>query len=142
MARRLANDARLCKRCSAEAVVGEARCALCAGPVTTARTMRLLGWMLVLIGSFLLLFMGAITYYVARIVYHADASGARFNGSPEMALYIFALFGLVMLFGFSAVVSGALQALSARPNRKIMLVIIGLGVLIVAAGVAVTLTKH
>lgn len=142
MTERLANEALLCKRCGTEADGGEARCARCGGPVTTARTMRLLGWMLVGIGSFLFLFMGAITYFVAQIMYNADASGARFNGSPEMALYIFLLFGLVMIFGLAAIVSGALQARSARPNRKIMLVIFGLGLLIVIAGAAVTMTKH
>lgn len=142
MAQRLANDARLCKRCGIEASDGAARCAHCGGPVTTARTMRLLGWALVCIGSFLFLFMGAISYFVAQLIFHAEASGARFNGSPEMALYIFALFGLVMIFGLSALASGALQARSGRPNRKIMFVILGLGVLIVVVGTAVTMKKH
>ncbi len=141
MAQRLANDARLCKRCGAASDDGAARCARCGGPVTTARTMRVLGLALVGVGLFLFIFMGAITYFVAQIIFHADPSGAHFNGSPQTALYIFALFGLVMIFGVAAVVSGALQARSARPNRKIMLVILGLGVLIVVAGALVSM-KH
>lgn len=141
---KLANDARICKRCGADSTDGAARCARCGGPVATARTMRVLGWMLIGLGSFLFLFMGAITYYVAQLMYHTDTTGtgARFNGTHEQALYIFGLFGLVMLFGVSAIATGAWQAIYARPNRKLMLIILALGVLFVIVGTATRFMNH
>jgi ribosomal protein L37E len=141
---RLANDARVCKRCGEEAFDGAARCARCGGRIASARTMRLLGWTLVGLGSFLVLFMGAITYYVALIIHQTNdaGTGARFTGSPEMAFFIFGIFGLVLLFGVAAIAGGAWQARYARANRKLMFIIIGLGVLFVVVGTALRFVNH
>ncbi|MDT7541069.1 MAG: hypothetical protein QOE33_973 [Acidobacteriota bacterium] len=141
---KLANDARVCKRCGEEAFGEAARCAHCGGRVASARTMRLLGWTQVGLGSFLVLFMGTITYYVARIIYHTGepGTGARFTGGPEMALYIFGLFGLVLIFGVACIASGAWQAHYARQNRKLMFIILGLGVLFIVIGTALRFVEH
>jgi predicted membrane channel-forming protein YqfA (hemolysin III family) len=141
---RLSNDARICKRCGTETLDQAARCARCGGRVASARTLRVLGWTQVGLGSFLVLFMGTITYYVARIIYqtNAPATGARFTGSPEMALYIFGIFGLVLIFGVACIASGAWQAHYARPNRKLMFIILGLGVLFIVIGTATRFITH
>lgn len=98
----------------------------------TGRRVRILGWVLVVTGAFLVVFMGAITYMLAGIVYHSaepDAH-ARFTGSPQMATFIFGLFGLIILIGFASLVSGIWQVRYGRPNRKLMIISPGLGLLL------------
>ncbi|MFL6229407.1 MAG: hypothetical protein ACJ741_11570 [Pyrinomonadaceae bacterium] len=132
----VARDARVCMRCGRETMDEAKRCASCGGAVVAARTMRRLGWVMVLLGAFLFLFMGAITIYVAQLVFQTRAPGGRaaFEGSPEMEFFMFGLFGFVLFFGVTAMVSGALQVRNGRSNRKLMLFMIGLGLLFIIIG--------
>jgi ribosomal protein L37E len=144
VAQRLPNEARLCRRCGAESVDGATRCALCGGSVAKAGTMRLLGWSLIGLGSFLFLFMGAITYYVAGIVSHSNdpRAATRFNGSPEMLFFMFALFGFVMLFGLLGIGGGAWQVYYARPNRKLTFIFLALVVIFLIVGRIIRVFNH
>jgi hypothetical protein len=132
----VARDARVCKRCGIETYDPAKRCASCGGAVIAAKTMRMLGWVLVVIGGFLVVFMGVITIFVAQLVFQTNAPGAhaRFTGSPEMELFMFGIFAFVMLFGLTSVVSGLLQVRNGRANRKLMFLMIGLGVVFIIIG--------
>lgn len=138
------NDARVCQRCGTETYDTAARCARCGGRVTSAKMMRALGWLLVGLGTFLVVLMGAITIYVANVVYHSNDPGATttFTGGAEMEFFMFGLFGLVLVFGVACVASGAWQARYAKPNRKLMFLVLGLGVLFFVIGRVVRLMNH
>jgi phosphate starvation-inducible membrane PsiE len=140
----VSNEARVCKRCGKQTFDVAPRCAHCGGVMTTVKTMRLLGWLLVCLGSFLVLFMGAITIYVAQIVFHTGEPGshAGFTGGADMEVFMFGLFGLVLLFGFTAIASGAWQIRYGKPNRKLMFVILGLGILFIIIGRVVRFMHH
>jgi hypothetical protein len=139
-----ANEARVCKRCGYETLDPAARCPRCGRQMMRAKTMRALGWLLVGLGSFLVIFMGAITIYVANIVSHTGEPGATstFTGSAEMAFFMFGLFGLVLIFGVACVASGAWQVRHAKPNRKLMFLVLGLGILFLVIGEAVRFMSH
>jgi hypothetical protein len=132
----VARDARVCKRCGKETLDPAKRCASCGGAVIAAKTMRMLGWLLAGLGAFLVLFMGAITIYVAQIVYQTNEPGvhAGFTGGADMEFFMFGLFTLVLLFGLTSLVSGLLQVRNGRANRKLMFFMLGLGVLFIVIG--------
>jgi hypothetical protein len=132
----VARDARVCKRCGTETLDPAKRCASCGGAVVAAKTMRRLGWVLVGLGAFLVLFMGAITIFVAQLVFQTNAPGVHggFTGGPEMEFFMFGIFALVLLFGLTSVVSGLLQVRNGRANRKLMFFMLGLGVLFIVIG--------
>ncbi|MDT7602771.1 MAG: hypothetical protein QOF61_768 [Acidobacteriota bacterium] len=138
------NEARVCRRCGNVATDDAQRCPRCGGTFARAKTMRMLGWMIIGIGAFLAISMSVITFYVAQIMYHTSAPGthAGFTGTPEMAFFIFALFGFIIFFGLASVVSGAWQVRHARPNRKLMFLLIGMGLLFIIIGRVVRFLHH
>jgi hypothetical protein len=85
---------------------------------------RILGWLLVLLGGFLVVFMGGIGIYLAGIIADTGQPGktSRFTGGPEDVLFIFSIFGLVISFGLAAIAGGAWQIWYGKPNRIVMVV--------------------
>jgi hypothetical protein len=132
----VARDARVCKRCGQETYDPAKRCASCGGAVIAAKTMRMLGWVLVGLGAFLVLFMGAITIFVAQLVSQSSEPGVHggFTGGAEMEFFMFGIFALVILFGLTSLVSGLLQVRNGRSNRKLMFLMLGLGVVFIIIG--------
>jgi hypothetical protein len=80
--------------------------------------------------------MGAITIFIAQLVFQTNEPGtpARFTGGVDMEFFMFGLFGLVLLFGLTSVVSGLLQVRNGRANRKLMFFMLGLGVIFLIIG--------
>ena len=89
----------------------------------TSRSVRRLGWTLLVIGAGLVGLMGTITVTtLPSLLPVGNALGPdRFNGMEEQAQSILTLFGLVIAFGLASAFNGVWQILSGRRNRLVLL---------------------
>ena len=88
---------------------------------------RALGGLLVAVGLFLVLFMGAIAVVVTGIVIHSSDPNAtsRFNGGTKELAIIYGIFGLVIVFGATSTVAGAMQLARGRRSKAMVRLIMG-----------------
>lgn len=101
----------------------------------TSRTIRRLGWVLVLAGLFITGLMGMITLILlpSLVPVHGIPVKAHFNGSPDQARLILQLFFLLIGFGLAATLNGIIQVATGQRNRVALFVSLGLAALIVIA---------
>ena len=111
-----------CAKCSFETRETLSRCPNCGGRLQSATKVRVLGWVLLLLGTFLVLFMGGLGIYLGGIITQTETSGAttRFTGGPQDVALIVAVFGLVISFGLASIGGGIWQIIYGKPNRKLM----------------------
>ena len=131
------NEVSTCFRCSFETGEAVEKCPRCGGRMRTARQVRRLGWVQVVCGVILVGMMGTITAFVAPLILQAGeptATGSRFNGTPEQALLILGLFGIVILFGLVAMLNGIWQIKYGRRNKWLFIVVMVLAGLLVLLG--------
>jgi hypothetical protein len=87
---------------------------------------RLRGWVLVCLGTFLILLVGGISIAVPPIL--ADSKNpeatTRFTGSIAEAAIMFGVFSLVVMFGVVAVVSGASLVRQGEINRRLLVTVL------------------
>ena len=129
---------RACYNCDyAVADASVKKCPRCGkGRVLTRGQVRALGWVLLVIGVFLVLFMGGITVLVAGIIANSNAPGAtsRFEGDEKQMAIMFGLFGLVIAFGLASIAGGASQIRHGRRNKAIVKVVLGIFIAIMVVG--------
>jgi len=113
-----------CPKCDFETKESLAKCPNCGSRLQSAKKVRILGWLLVLLGSGLVIFMGGLGIILGGIIAQSGQPGtsARFTGGPDDVLFIAAIFGLVISFGLAAVAGGAWQIWFGKPNRIVMVV--------------------
>jgi predicted RNA-binding Zn-ribbon protein involved in translation (DUF1610 family) len=129
-----AGEPRICYKCDHETREPVERCPRCGNRrVLTAKGIRALGGVLVAVGLFLVVFMGAIALIVAGIIAGSNAPGAttRFSGGTKEIAIIFGLFGLVIAFGVASTVGGAMQLVRGRRSKTMVRVILGLFIALV-----------
>jgi hypothetical protein len=102
-----------------------------------AQGIRHRGWVLVFLGLLLVAMMGTITLMVAPTILSAGSAGARFTGTPEQAMLILGLFGIIIVFGFTCIVSGIWQIATGRRSIWVVILILGLTFLLIVVGAAV-----
>ena len=125
-----------CPKCSFETAETLARCPSCGSRLQSATKVRILGWFLLLIGTGLVLFMGALGTYLGSIIAQSEEPGrtTRFTGGPHEVAIIVAVFGLVIAFGLASMAGGIWQIKYAKPNRKLMVVMFLMAGILVAIG--------
>lgn len=124
-----AGELRICYKCDHETREPVERCQRCGNRrVLTTTGIRALGGLLVAVGLFLVVFMGAIAVIVAGIIAGSNAPGAttRFQGGTKEIAVIFGLFGLVIAFGAASTVGGAMQLVRGRRSKTMVRVVLGL----------------
>jgi len=128
-----------CPKCDFETTEALAKCPKCGRRLQSATKVRILGWLLVIIGSGLVVFMGGLGIVLAGVIAQSDQPGStsRFTGGPEDVLFIAAIFGLVISFGLASVAGGAWQIWYGKPNRKVMVVMFVVAGLLWVIGSAV-----
>lgn len=122
-------ELRICYKCDHETRETGDGCPRCRSKrLLTPKAIRVLGGVLVGLGLFLVLLMGAVTILVAGIVAHSNDPGAttRFSGGKKELALIFGLFGLVIAFGAACTVGGALQLVRGRRSKTVVRVVLGL----------------
>ena len=125
-----------CAKCSFETSESLSRCPNCGGRLQSARKVRILGWMLLVIGAFLVISMGALGLYLGRLISQTgdSTSTSRFTGGPQDVALIVGVFGLVISFGIASMAGGIWQIVYGKPNRKLMVAMfLVAGILIVIA---------
>lgn len=116
------NQTLSCPKCDFETAESLAKCPNCGRSLQSTKRVRILGWLLVLLGSGLVIFMGGLGIILGGIIAETGRPGktTRFTGGPEDVLFIFAIFGLVISFGLASMAGGAWQIWYGRPNKKLM----------------------
>jgi hypothetical protein len=126
---------RLCPKCKWEGESADVRCPRCHRKTMTRGFIRGTGAALAALGVVLIVFMGAITIAVMGIVRQADKPGAaHFSGTKTELYVIFSLFGLILFFGFVAVIAGLWQLILGRRNMVLIYLALALGVLFFIGG--------
>src|SRR5205085_3306147 len=134
------DEVRSCYKCFYETSDAVEKCPQCGGRMRTARQVRRLGWVQVLLGLIIVGMMGTITAFVAPLMLQAGeptATGSRFTGTPEQALMILGFFGILILFGLVAMLNGIWQIKYGRRNKWLLIVVLVLAGLLVLGGLLV-----
>ena len=111
-----------CPKCSFETSESLKKCPSCGSRLQSARKVRILGWVLLVLGTLVVVFMGTLGFYLSRIIAQTGEPGAttRFTGGPEDVAFIVAVFGLVISFGLASMAGGIWQIKYGKPNRILM----------------------
>ena len=134
-----AGEARVCYKCDFETALGMEKCPRCGHKLMTAGRVKALGWVLIGLGLFLVVFMGAISLLVAAIVMRTGQPGSTtsFEGGTKELTLIFGIFALVIAFGLTCAVAGVSQARSGRRNKILVKVLLGIFFALIALGTLV-----
>ena len=111
-----------CPKCSFETTETVPKCPSCGSRLQSATKVRILGWVLLVIGTLLVLVMGTLGVYLGQLIANSGQPGqtTRFSGGAEDIAFIVAIFGLVISFGLASMVGGIWQIKYGKPNRKLM----------------------
>ena len=114
-----------CPKCSFETSEAVSRCPSCGSRLQSAKKVRILGGVLVVIGTSLVLFMTGLGIYLGTMISNSNEPGAttRFTGGPQDVMLIVVIFGLVISFGLASIGGGLWQLIYGKPNRKVMVVV-------------------
>ena len=126
----------VCYKCDFETARETEKCPRCGHKLITAGRVKALGWVLIVLGLFLVAFMGAITVLVAGIIANANRPGSTqsFSGGTKELALIFGIFALVIAFGLTCTVAGVSQARSGRRNKKLVKVLMGVFFALIGVG--------
>ena len=114
-----------CPKCSFETSEALPRCPSCGSRLQSAKKVRILGGVLVVIGTSLVLFMTGLGIYLGTIISNSNEPGATttFTGGPQDVMLIVVIFGLVISFGLASIGGGLWQLIYGKPNRKVIVVV-------------------
>ncbi len=110
------------------------KCPTCGGRVTTSRRIRMLGWVSIACGLFLISLMGYVTLAMYPTLTHAGVDmgeDGRWTGTAEQGRMTLNLFLLVIGFGALAAAAGVWMVITGR--RHVLITVITL----LAAGVLI-----
>jgi phage FluMu protein Com len=130
-----------CPKCGYIRETGEIKCADCGKPLQKVSTIRILGVVLVLMGTSLLAIMGWLSLWIYGTMSNAGNVGSRFNGSPKDVVFIIFVFGLVISISLAATAGGLWQIVFGKRNKLIIFAVFGLGIIFAITGLAVALNK-
>ena len=104
-------------------------CTECGRPNRTPKQVRRLGWVLVGLGAFLVVFMAGLSLVIGRIIARSGNPEAttRFTGDANQAAIVFGILGFIALFGLVGIATGASQVRHGKVNRRMVTVVLVLG---------------
>ena len=115
-------------------------CTQCGRTVRSPRQVRIFGWVLVSLGTFLVVFMAGLSVVVGRIIAGSDPEATtRFSGDATQAAIIFGVFGVIGLFGLAAITAGASSIRHGRTNARLVGAVLAFGVALFVIGQLVVL---
>lgn len=123
-------DVSNCTKCDFQTSEPIKECPECGRRLIKAKTVRRLGWVLLVIGVFLVTIMSGISFVVAQAIYQTGQPGSTtsFTGDSRDVAFIVGIFSVVFAIGFTSIVGGIWQIKYGKRNKKIMFLIIGLAV--------------
>jgi len=101
----------------------EKKCPKCGWAMRGTRNIRIRGWLLLVCGLFLVLFMGGITWKLSPMLLHPEQAYAdgTFTGTPDQARTFLNLFLMVILFGALGTANALYMISTGRPNRRFVI---------------------
>ena len=127
---------RSCYKCGFQSETAETVCPQCKRPLQTSSSIRIRGFLLVICGVILMGMIGYISLWAIDAV-SGTAGQSRFTGTQQEKLMIFALFGVLMIFGFLSFVTGLFQLIAGRRNKLFIWAMVVVAFLIFLGGGAV-----
>jgi uncharacterized membrane protein len=108
-------------------------CPKCGGPMRRVGESPVRGWILVVLGAFLILFMGAIMLTLAPTMLNPGETidGSSFTGTAEQARMAMLLFGAVTLLGFVAFANGIYMLRTKRQSKGFVVATLALAAVLV-----------
>ena len=103
------------------------------------RNWRTRGWVLVALGLFLTLFMGAIAWslYPSIAAPGVETGGLSYSGSVEDTQFVLGIFALVIGFGLICTVNGAIMVATGQRNRVLTALLLVIFAILMAIGWAI-----
>ena len=107
------------------------------------RNWRIRGWILVPLGLFLVLLMGAIAWTLLPPLLSPgiEAGGSTFTGTEEQAQLIFGIFGLVIAFGMLCIANGSFMIATGRRSPALTVVTLLVFAILFAIGWAIRVDR-
>jgi hypothetical protein len=118
-----------CMKCNFETTEPFTHCPQCGRRMLNSSKVRMLGWLLVCLGGFLVVMMAAITILIA-------VNFSHFTGTAIQATLMFVLFAVIIAFGLLSLAAGTWQIKHGKRNKTIMFIGMGLGFLLVLTTLA------
>lgn len=128
-------EARACVSCDYEGDAAADRCPQCGEKMLGAESFRRRGCALVMLGLFLIVFMGVL---IIKEAGRPDTPGVRGSavGDTGTPVFLYAFLGFFLSFGVVTAASGFWEMAHGRPNPKLRAIILALfSVFMAAAGV-------
>ena len=124
---------RYCLKCGYDAETAAVNCPQCHRRLRSTTETRISGLFQTFGGILLLGLMGFIAYWMLGIVREGAETGhSRFTGTQEQLMIIFGIIGLVILFGFVSLITGAWQLIVGRRNKVFTWLAAGFGIAMLA----------
>jgi hypothetical protein len=117
-------ELKYCANCNFDTTESFTHCPQCGKPLTHSGPIRVRGWILIVVGAFLVLLMGGITVLVTVNLSH-------FTGNSIQLVSMFLMFGLVIVIGIFSLVTGAWQIKYGKRNKILTFIGFGLAALLV-----------
>jgi len=102
--------------------------------------LRVLGVIQMLMGLFLIVLIGVITFNLApQLLRPAETmNGSTFTGTAQQGMMILGLFGMVIAFGVGATVNGLWQIVTGKRNIWLAIMVFVLAAILFVIGAVVT----
>ena len=112
------------------------KCPECGWAMRSPRNIRVRGWVLIGLGLFLVLFMGAIAWSIVPSMLAAgkEVDGMTYTGTPEQTELFLAIFGMVILFGLLSFANGIYMVANGRQNRLFTIICLLIAAVLFAIG--------
>ena len=111
---------RECFKCNFKGETTETKCPNCGRKLYGPKEIRTRGIIQLISGLFLVVFMGAIAIFVASMLANQlkdPSSAKKIQEQSSMLLVIFAIFGMVIVFGLHGLIMGIWQIATGRRNQ-------------------------
>lgn len=134
---------RTCPKCGYIRETADTKCPDCRKTLVPVSRIRTLGVVSIVIGTFLLVFMGFLSFFIYYLITEPTRPGStpKFTGGPKDIAFIAGVFGLVILIALVSIFGGLWQIIFGKRNRLIVFIMLGLGLLFLIAGLVVSMAR-
>ena len=115
------------------------KCPQCGWAMRGPRNIRVRGWVMVVLGLFLTLVMGAIAWNLLPSLLNPgkEIDGSALTGKTDEADFVLLIFALVIMAGMLFTVNGAYMVARGRQSRPFAIAAIGVVAVLFAIGWAI-----
>lgn len=106
------------------------RCPNCGRPIWTTNQFRLISFVLIICGLFMMILGGGLFYFLAPI--DKQSYGTRFTGSEAQKIFILGIFVAIFAFGAFVLVAGLWQVIFGRASRRLIYILLTTFVVVLA----------